>query len=107
MLTSCSSGFRNLCIDGGYDLCAEMYNKGVLSPLTSLVGQVSELPMHPSSSSLIAHSLTSVSLQISGTLDRIFTSAPVDVKKDQAEISKRKLVFDLAENVITILWCLR
>jgi hypothetical protein len=45
--------------------------------------------------------------QISGTLDRIFSAAPVDVKKDVEEIAKRKLVFDLAENVITILWCLR
>jgi len=46
-------------------------------------------------------------MQISGTLDRIFSAAPVDIKKDVEEIAKRKLVFDLAENVITILWCLR
>jgi hypothetical protein len=31
---------RNLCIDGGYDLCAEIYNKGILSPLAALIPQV-------------------------------------------------------------------
>lgn len=34
------SALRNLCIDGGYDLCAEIYNKGVLSPLSALIPQV-------------------------------------------------------------------
>lgn len=109
----------NLCIDGGYDLCAEVYNKGVLSPLTALIGQV----CLPSSFSLLSLCDLSCSkfcaqafslnllplslLQITATLDRIFAAEPVDVKKDTAEIAKRKLVFDLAENVITILWCLR
>lgn len=46
------------------------------------------------------------SLQITSTLNGIFTSAPLDVKKDLVEIRKRKLVYDLSENVLTILWCL-
>jgi hypothetical protein len=31
---------RNLCIDGGYDICAEMYNKNILAPLKSFVPKV-------------------------------------------------------------------
>lgn len=29
--------FRNLCIDGGHELCGEMYNKNVLAPLKTFV----------------------------------------------------------------------
>jgi hypothetical protein len=29
--------YRNLCIDGGHELCGEMYNKNVLAPLKVLV----------------------------------------------------------------------
>jgi hypothetical protein len=32
---------RNLCIDGGYDLCGEMYNKNVLAPLKAFIPKVS------------------------------------------------------------------
>jgi hypothetical protein len=28
---------RNLCVDGGYDICGEMYNKNILVPLKSFV----------------------------------------------------------------------
>ena len=31
----------NLCIDGGHDICAEMYNKNILIPLRALVPKVS------------------------------------------------------------------
>lgn len=31
---------RNLCIDGGYDICAEMYNKNILAPLKAFVPKV-------------------------------------------------------------------
>ena len=31
---------RNLCIDGGYDICAEMYNKNILEPLKTFVPKV-------------------------------------------------------------------
>ena len=30
----------NLCIDGGYDICGEMYNKNILSPLKTFVPKV-------------------------------------------------------------------
>lgn len=32
---------RNLCIDGGFDICAEMYNKNILTPLKSFIPKVS------------------------------------------------------------------
>lgn len=32
---------RNLCIDGGFDICAEMYNKNILVPLKTFVPKVS------------------------------------------------------------------
>lgn len=37
--------FRNLCIDGGYDICAEMYNKNILAPLRTFPPKVT-LPFY-------------------------------------------------------------
>lgn len=31
---------RNLCIDGGFDICAEMYNKSILTPLKTFIPKV-------------------------------------------------------------------
>ena len=31
---------RNLCIDGGFDICAEMFNKNILAPLKTFVPKV-------------------------------------------------------------------
>ncbi|KAL9716392.1 hypothetical protein Ac2012v2_000839 [Leucoagaricus gongylophorus] len=67
---------RNLCIDGGYEICAEMYNKNILTPLTTFVPRIS---------SVLSQYLS----------DR--KSAPQNVQK---------LVHELADNVITVLWCL-
>lgn len=33
----------NLCIDGGYDICGEMYNKNILAPLRTFIPKVSLL----------------------------------------------------------------
>lgn len=33
--------YRNLCVDGGYDLCAEMYNKNILAPLKTFIPKAS------------------------------------------------------------------
>ena len=33
----------NLCIDGGYDICAEMYNKNILAPLATFIPKVCRL----------------------------------------------------------------
>jgi len=31
---------RNLAIDGGHELCAEMFNKGIMPHITVLIGKV-------------------------------------------------------------------
>ncbi|KIM88980.1 hypothetical protein PILCRDRAFT_813980 [Piloderma croceum F 1598] len=67
---------RNLCIDGGYDICAEMYNKNILTPLTTFV---------PKISSTISQFLESPK------------TAPENAQKS---------AYDFADNVITTLWCL-
>ncbi|KAJ6611503.1 armadillo-type protein [Mycena sp. CBHHK59/15] len=67
---------RNLCIDGGYDICAEMYNKSILVPLRTFVPKVS----------------TTLSQYLDGPKD--------------APENAQKLVYEFADNVITVLWCL-
>ncbi|KAJ7233513.1 armadillo-type protein [Mycena haematopus] len=67
---------RNLCIDGGYDICAEMYNKSILVPLRTFVPKVS----------------TTLSQYLEGA--------------QNAPENAQKLVYEFAENLITVLWCL-
>ncbi|KAJ3569733.1 hypothetical protein NP233_g4854 [Leucocoprinus birnbaumii] len=67
---------RNLCIDGGYDICAEMYNKNILTPLATFVPKVST----------------------------VLTQYLSDPKS--APENAQNLVYELADNLITILWCL-
>jgi len=71
-----AGALRNLCVDGGYDICAEMYNKNILAPLRTFV---------PKISTMLAQFLKSP------------TNAPENAKK---------VVYEFADNVITILWCL-
>lgn len=44
-LTEFLTDERNLAIDGGHELCAEMFNKGIMPHITLLTGKVSAL--HP------------------------------------------------------------
>ncbi|KAI0066499.1 ARM repeat-containing protein [Artomyces pyxidatus] len=67
---------RNLCIDGGYDICAEMYNKQIIAPLQTFIPK------------------------ISSTLSQ-YIEAP-----KTAPENAQKVVYEFADNVITILWCL-
>ncbi|KAH9854273.1 ARM repeat-containing protein [Lenzites betulinus] len=71
-----AGSLRNLCIDGGFDICAEMYNKNILAPLKTFVPK------------------------ISNTLSQLLASP-----KDAPE-NAQQLVHQFADNVITILWCL-
>ncbi|KAH7914731.1 ARM repeat-containing protein [Hygrophoropsis aurantiaca] len=71
-----AGALRNLCIDGGYDICAEMYNKNVLAPLKTFVPKISTA--------------------LSQFLENPKTSSE----------SAQKVVYEFADNVITILWCL-
>ncbi|KAF8921881.1 armadillo-type protein [Mucidula mucida] len=67
---------RNLCIDGGFDICAEMYNKSILTCLKTFVPK------------------------ISSTLEQ-YLQNPKTAPENAA-----KLVYEFADNVITTLWCL-
>ncbi|KAI0778843.1 ARM repeat-containing protein [Trametes elegans] len=76
VVVEAAGSLRNLCIDGGFDICAEMYNKNILAPLKTFVPKIST------------------------TLSQ-FLASP----KDSPENAQR-LVYEFADNVITILWCL-
>ncbi|KAF9502190.1 ARM repeat-containing protein [Pleurotus eryngii] len=76
VVTEAMGTLRNLCIDGGFDICAEMYNKNILTPLKSFVPK------------------------ISSTLSQ-FLAAP-----STAPENSRNMVYEFADNVITTLWCL-
>ncbi|KAF8140491.1 ARM repeat-containing protein [Boletus edulis] len=71
-----AGALRNLCIDGGYDICAEMYNKNILAPLRTFVPKVS-------------------------TMLAQFLESPRNAPE-----SAKRVVYEFADNVITILWCL-
>ncbi|KAF8346997.1 armadillo-type protein [Amanita rubescens] len=76
VVVEAAGALRNLCIDGGYEICAEMYNKNILVPLQTFVPK------------------------ISATLSQFLESpktAPENVQK---------VVYEFADNVITTLWCL-
>ncbi|KAK2461461.1 hypothetical protein APHAL10511_005924 [Amanita phalloides] len=76
VIVEAAGALRNLCIDGGYEICAEMYNKSVLVPLQTFVPKIST------------------------TLSQILEShktAPENVQK---------VAYEFADNVITMLWCL-
>ncbi|KAL5536078.1 hypothetical protein ACEPAF_4183 [Sanghuangporus sanghuang] len=74
VVVEASGALRNLCIDAGYDICAEMYNKNILAPLQTFIPK------------------------ISNALHHLVTS--------QKSENSSELVYGLAENIITILWCL-
>ncbi|CAE6387250.1 unnamed protein product [Rhizoctonia solani] len=71
-----TGALRNLCIDGGFDICAEMFNKGIMGPLTEFVPKLST------------------------TLQNVLDNSKPPLEKVQ------ELVYEFAENIITILWCL-
>ncbi|KIL71572.1 hypothetical protein M378DRAFT_6294 [Amanita muscaria Koide BX008] len=76
VVVEAAGALRNLCIDGGYDICAEMYNKNILAPLQSFVPK------------------------ISATLSQFLESPKT------ADENVQKVVYEFADNVITTLWCL-
>ncbi|WVF66035.1 hypothetical protein IAT40_000773 [Kwoniella sp. CBS 6097] len=79
VVVEASGALRNLAIDGGYELCGEMANKGLMSHLTVLIGK------------------------IQNTLDVILnTSGPKDLN-DQ-DYQTRKHLLALTENVLSLLW---
>ncbi|KAG6919037.1 hypothetical protein DXG01_009747 [Tephrocybe rancida] len=76
VIVEAAGSLRNLCIDGGYDICAEMYNKNILVPWKTFIPK------------------------ISNTLAQYLEGAAATPENAQ------NLVYDFADNVITTLWCL-
>ncbi|KAF8899116.1 armadillo-type protein [Infundibulicybe gibba] len=76
VVVEAAGALRNLCIDGGYNICAEMYNKNILAPLKTFVPKISSA--------------------LSNFLDSP-TAAPGNAQK---------LIYEFADSVITVLWCL-
>ncbi|KAG6830892.1 hypothetical protein H0H92_014043 [Tricholoma furcatifolium] len=76
VIVEATGALRNLCIDGGYDICAEMYNKNILVPWKTFIPKISN----------------TLSQYIEGS-----ATAPENAQN---------LVYDFADNVITVLWCL-
>ncbi|KAI0315662.1 ARM repeat-containing protein [Amylostereum chailletii] len=76
VVVEATGALRNLCIDGGYDICAEMYNKNVIAPLQTFIPKIST------------------------TLGQF-----LDSPKSAPE-NAQTVVYAFADSVITILWCL-
>ncbi|KDR85674.1 hypothetical protein GALMADRAFT_234679 [Galerina marginata CBS 339.88] len=76
VVVEAAGALRNLCIDGGFDICAEMYNKNVLTPLKTFIPKIST------------------------TLSQFL----VDPKASTE--NARRIVYEFADNVVTTLWCL-
>ncbi|EUC56681.1 ARM-like repeat protein, putative, partial [Rhizoctonia solani AG-3 Rhs1AP] len=71
-----TGALRNLCIDGGFEICAEMFNKGIMGPLTEFIPKLST------------------------ALQNVLENPKAAPEK------VHELVYEFAENIITILWCL-
>ncbi|TFY61541.1 hypothetical protein EVG20_g7017 [Dentipellis fragilis] len=76
VVVEAAGALRNLCVDGGYDICAEMYNKHIIAPLQMFIPKIST------------------------TLSQFLESPKT------APENAQKVVYEFADNVITILWCL-
>ncbi|EJD54408.1 ARM repeat-containing protein [Auricularia subglabra TFB-10046 SS5] len=76
VVVEAAGALRNLCIDGGYEICAEMFNKNIMAPLKTFIPKIST---------------------VLGQLLENPKSAPENAQK---------LAYEFSENVITILWCL-
>ncbi|KAK4685839.1 hypothetical protein P7C73_g4298, partial [Tremellales sp. Uapishka_1] len=78
----CADGcFRNLAIDGGHELCGEMFNKGIMSHLIVLTSKISQ------------------------TIDRALEPSAPQLQND-AGFQARKHLLALTENVISLIWSL-
>ncbi|KAF8336322.1 ARM repeat-containing protein [Cantharellus anzutake] len=74
VVVEASGALRNLGIDGGHEICAQMYNRNILASMTPYIPK------------------------ISSAISTFLTAPPTSMH--------RNLVFQLAENLITLFWCL-
>jgi hypothetical protein len=95
VVVEASGALRNLAIDGGHELCGEMFNKGIMPHLTTLMGKVS---------SLATCGETTANAQINGTIDSVLTADPKTLSDEQ--VQARKHLLNLTENVISLIWSL-
>ncbi|TIA89099.1 hypothetical protein E3P99_02242 [Wallemia hederae] len=79
VINESTGSLRNLCIDGGPEICAEMFNKNILAPLRTHITQI--IPL----------------------IEKIVQGQP---PADHDEISWRRIVWTWVENIVTIFWCL-
>ncbi|BEJ10886.1 hypothetical protein CspHIS471_0103080 [Cutaneotrichosporon sp. HIS471] len=80
VVVEASGTLRNLAIDGGHEICGEMFNKGIMPHLTALMGK------------------------ISGTIDNVLAGTAKELP--EAEIERRGHLLALTENVIMLVWSL-
>ncbi|KAF9786699.1 ARM repeat-containing protein [Thelephora terrestris] len=76
VVVEAAGALRNLCIDGGHELCGEMYNKNVLAPLKAFIPKIAQ------------------------TLSQYLENPK------SAPENAQKVVYELADSVITMFWCL-
>ncbi|KAI0308362.1 ARM repeat-containing protein [Multifurca ochricompacta] len=96
VIVEAAGALRNLCIDGGYEICAEMYNKNILAPLRRSSPKYLSLSLYNPMGEGSKH----LGFQISSTLAQYIDNS------NTAPENAQKVVYEFAENVITILWCL-
>ncbi|KAG9027760.1 hypothetical protein FRB95_007419 [Tulasnella sp. JGI-2019a] len=77
VVVEAAGSLRNLCVDGGYDMCGQIFNKNVLAPLKTFVPK------------------------IIATLQEFLGPNP---PKSANGIKGR--IYEFSENIITIFWCL-
>ncbi|KAG8879415.1 hypothetical protein FRB97_001642 [Tulasnella sp. 331] len=77
VVVEAAGSLRNLCVDGGYDMCGQIFNKNVLAPLKTFVPKV------------IA------------TLQEFLGPNP-----PKSANGMKGRIYEFAENIITIFWCL-
>ncbi|TIB81695.1 ARM repeat-containing protein [Wallemia mellicola] len=79
VINESTGSLRNLCIDGGPEICAEMFNKNVLAPLKTHITNIVSI------------------------VERIVQG---EQPSDHDEISWRRIIWTWIENIVTIFWCL-
>ncbi|ORX35296.1 armadillo-type protein [Kockovaella imperatae] len=82
VIVEASGALRNLAIDGGHELCAEMFNKGIMSHLSVLISKCTN------------------------TINTILTSPAPATNLSETDYQARKHLLALSENVLYLVWSL-
>ncbi|ORY01225.1 ARM repeat-containing protein [Basidiobolus meristosporus CBS 931.73] len=79
VLVEAAGALRNLASIGGDEVCGEMFNKNILSPIQGLVPKVSQI------------------------INDILGNVPASTEEEK---EKRKSIWDFSDNIICIIWSL-